>query len=85
MAIGTVWADDTWESDAWADDTWADAGAGQPNVGDLNAQLMVYLRDYYSVSGGDLTTLATRYMNELTTGDRNQKFLQMVQDALDAM
>jgi hypothetical protein len=85
-AIGSVWTAGSWADDCWEAGTWADASAGAlPFVGDMNTRVLAYLRDYYTVSEGDLTTLATRYMNELTTGDRNQKWHQLVQDATDAM
>ena len=52
---------------------------------DLNTRLMVYLRDYYSVTGGDLTYLTNKYLNALTTGDRTQKMRRLIQDATDSM
>jgi hypothetical protein len=52
---------------------------------DLNTRILVFLRDQYSVAGGDLTTLSARYMNGLTTGDRTAKFRQLVTNATNAM
>jgi hypothetical protein len=51
---------------------------------DLNTRLLVFLRDHYSVSGGDLTSLATRYLAGLS-GDYNVRFRKLIQDATDAM
>ncbi len=53
--------------------------------GDMNTRMLVYLRAYYSSASDDLTTLTTRYLNELTTGDRNQKMKALMQAATDAM
>lgn len=53
-------------------------------VFDLNTRLMVYLRSYYSVSGGDLSTLVSRYLAGLS-GDYNARMRRLVQDANDAM
>lgn len=63
---------------------WA-VGAALEFVLDLNTRMIVYLRDHFSVTGGDNTTLVRRKMDELTTGDANQKFLQIIADATAAM
>jgi hypothetical protein len=52
---------------------------------DLNTRLMVFLRDYYGVTGGDLTTLADQYMDAMTDGDRTERFERLIQDATDSM
>lgn len=51
---------------------------------DLNTRLMVYLRDLYTVTGGDLTTLVARRLGELS-GDYTSRMRQLIQDATDAM
>lgn len=84
--IGSVWAAGSWADDCWEADTWADLASGTlPFTGDLNTRLLQFLRDHYSTNSSDLTTLATKYMDSLTSGDRNQKWKQMEQDAHDAM
>ena len=83
--IGAVWGAGTWSDTAWEAGTWADEAALLSFVGPINERVYVYLCDYYAVSSGDLTTMATRYMDALTTGDRNQKWHKLVQDATDAM
>lgn len=47
----------------------------------MNTRLMVFLRSFYSVTGGDLTTLATRYLNEEKTGDFTARWKAMEEDA----
>jgi hypothetical protein len=58
-----------WTAGSWADDCW-EAGTWA----DASAGALPFVGD-----------MNTRYMNELTTGDRNQKWHQLVQDATDAM
>jgi hypothetical protein len=53
-------------------------------IGDINSRVYRYLCDYYSVSSGDLTSMATKYMATLS-GDMNQRWHRLVQDATDAM
>jgi hypothetical protein len=62
----------------------ASGGAALAFVLDLMGRLRVYLDDYYTVSGGDLTTYATRYMNALPSGDRSQRWHKLVTDATEA-
>lgn len=52
---------------------------------DMNTRLLVYLRAYYTVSAGDLTTLVRKWMNEQTTGDANQRLQKLITDATNAM
>lgn len=64
----------------------AQAGVAIAYVQDLNTRLRVYLLAYYGLTGSkDLTTLADRYMDAMTTGDRTQRFRRLMQDATDAM
>ena len=80
-----VWGSGVWGDLVWGPNVWPSSGVSIQLEPDMNTRLLLYLQAYYSVTNPDLTTLATRYMNGLTTGDRNQKFKQMMQDATDAM
>lgn len=51
---------------------------------DLNTRLMVFLRDHYSIVGGDLNTEIERYLNGLS-GDMQNRWKQLIQDATDTM
>lgn len=51
---------------------------------DMNTRLYVYIKSHYSLTGGDLTTLMQRYLNELS-GDMNGRLRKLVKDATDAM
>lgn len=82
---GTVWAANSWDVDAWQADTWRDAVEGALTfVLDLNTRLLVYLQDLYSTSNPDLATLTQRRLRELS-GDFNNRFHKLIQDATDAM
>jgi hypothetical protein len=82
-AIGACWAAGSWEDTAWEALSWADVVA-LAFVLDMNSRLYVYRCDYYSVPSGDLTTMATRYLRE-DSGEYNNRWHRMVQDATDAM
>jgi hypothetical protein len=82
-AVGTCWATNVWSALAWEEFTWADALA-LVFVLDINSRVYRYLCNYYSVSSGDLTSMSLRYMSTLT-GDMNQRWHRLVQDATDAM
>jgi hypothetical protein len=51
---------------------------------DMNTRLMAYLRESYSVSGGDLSTLVQRDL-AARTGDMTARHQALIQDATDAM
>lgn len=83
-AVGAVWAADVWSALAWEALTWADVVA-LVFVLDINSRVYRYLCSYYGVSSGDLNTMARRYMNAMTTGDANQRWYRLIQDATNAM
>ncbi len=83
-AVGSVWATNVWSALAWEELTWADALA-LVFVLDLNSRIYRFLCSYYGVSSGDLTSMARRYMDAMSSGDANQRWYQLVQDATDAM
>lgn len=88
MPAGPVtgcWAAGVWADTVWEVGVWADVAALLDFVLDKNTRLMAYLRDFYTVSAGDLTTLSTRYLREECTGEYTARFRQLEHDATDAM
>lgn len=63
----------------------AGATAALAFVLDVNTRIMVYLRDLYAVSAGENTALTRRRMDALSSGDANQRLLQIIADATAAM
>lgn len=51
---------------------------------DMNTRIMVFLRDFYTVSGGDLSTLTAKYLAEEKTGEYTARMQGLIQDATDA-
>jgi hypothetical protein len=83
-AVGSCWASGSWSATCWEALTWAEAQA-LVFVLDMNARLYRYLCSHFSVSSGDLTSLVNRHMDAQTSGDRNQRFHALIQEATDAM
>lgn len=81
--VGTTWATGSWTDTSWTANTWAALGAALAFVLDLNARMLVYLRDRYTAPTGDLTTLTTRYCAE-QTGEYTARMKKLAQDATDA-
>ena len=80
--IGSVWAAGTWADTCWTEFTWADVAAVVGNTNpDMNTRILVFLRTFYSVTGGDLTTLATRYLKEEKTGEFTARWKALEDDA----
>lgn len=84
--VGSVWAEGCWADTCWEDGVWAEASEGGITFdGRGNELLYVFLCDHFGVTGGDLTTMATKYMDALTSGDRTQRWKQMEADAIAAV
>jgi hypothetical protein len=67
------------------ENTWAAIGAALTFVLDMNTRMAVYLRDAYTLPGGDLTTLAAyKMLTYTTTQEATAKFKKLIQDATDA-
>ena len=80
--IGSVWAAGTWADTTWEAFTWADVSATLGNSNpDMNTRIMVFLRDFYSVTEGDLTSLVYRYLREEKTGEYTARWKAMEEDA----
>lgn len=81
---GTLGADDRQQL-IWGfpEVLWA-SGLSLAFILDMNTRLYVYLCNYYGVSTGELTALVQRYLAGLS-GNYNQRMIQLIQDATDAM
>lgn len=83
--VGSAWATGTWSVTSWMADVWANLGAALDFVLDVNTRVAVYLRDAYTMPGGDLTTLATyKMLTYTTTPEATARFKKLIQDATDA-
>lgn len=79
-AIGSCWQTGSWSDTAWEAFTWA-AAAVATLASDLNTRLRVYLATLYGLpQTSDLTAMVVRNLRG-RTGDMNNRFRALIQDA----
>lgn len=81
--VGACWASGSWIETSWTADVWGALGAALAFVLDVNTRMLVYLRDLYGVSDGDLATLSQRYYAS-QTGEMTARVQKLIADATAA-